>query len=78
MWPILISTGIAPPAIIKSAADDDLMIEHAGVGFTDIGCGTPGTDRYEPYNVGPSEDLSIASALSSRLRISRRSGQRVS
>eukprot|EP00210_Caulerpa_lentillifera_P006782 g6481.t1 len=43
MWRILISTGIAPPEV-QSAADDDLMLTRAGVGFTDLGTGTPGTD----------------------------------
>jgi hypothetical protein len=37
------STGIAPQGI-RGAQDDGLMPERAGVGFTDIGTGHPGTD----------------------------------
>lgn len=44
MWPILKKTGIAP-AVVQSAYDDDLMLPLAGIGFTDVGCGVPGTDR---------------------------------
>lgn len=44
MWKILKSTGIAPE-IVQSANDDNLMLPLAGVGFTDVGCGFPGTDR---------------------------------
>ena len=44
MWKILRKTGIAPD-VVKSAEDDDLMLTHAGVGFTDVGWGIPGTDR---------------------------------
>ena len=43
MWPLLMATGIAPPAI-RGAHDDDKMPALAGVGFTDIGTGHPGTD----------------------------------
>jgi hypothetical protein len=38
------STGIAPPEV-KGPQDDGLMPGLAGVGFTDIGTGHPGTDR---------------------------------
>ncbi|GAB4814442.1 hypothetical protein N2152v2_001488 [Parachlorella kessleri] len=59
MWRILKETGIAPPAVRsvrvvnswkqregegKGAEDDRLMPQLAGVGFTDVGTGTPGTD----------------------------------
>ncbi|KAL4858944.1 hypothetical protein ACK3TF_001313 [Chlorella vulgaris] len=44
LWPILRETGIAPPDEIAGAQDDDKMPEVAGVGFTDVGSGYPGTD----------------------------------
>lgn len=44
MWKILRSSGIAP-ASISGAWDDDRMPTEAGVGFTDVGTGFPGTDR---------------------------------
>ena len=44
MWRILRETGIAPATAISGAADDGRMPEAAGVGFTDVGSGTPGTD----------------------------------
>lgn len=44
MWKILCSSGIAP-ASVTSAYDDDKMLVEAGVGFTDVGTGFPGTDR---------------------------------
>ncbi|PSC69966.1 uracil-dna glycosylase superfamily [Micractinium conductrix] len=44
MWRILRETGIAPPDRIRGAHDDRLMPAVAGVGFTDVGSGTPGTD----------------------------------
>ena len=43
-WRILRDTGIAPPAAISGAADDGKMPAVAGVGFTDVGSGAPGTD----------------------------------
>lgn len=43
MWPILIKTGIAPPGTSGPQADDG-MPSAVGVGFCDVGCGTPGTD----------------------------------
>eukprot|EP00775_Hariotina_reticulata_P010204 gene10204-10365_t len=42
-WPIMISTGIAPPGTTVPEADDTMPTE-AGVGFTDVGTGHPGTD----------------------------------
>lgn len=45
MWPILSSTGIAPPTV-RGPEDDDRMLEEAGVGFTDVGTGHPGTNRW--------------------------------
>lgn len=42
--PPLPSTGIAPPGI-RGPVDDGLMPGTAGVGFTDVGTGHPGTDR---------------------------------
>lgn len=44
MWRILRDTGIAPAAGITGAVHDDSMPDVAGVGFTDVGSGTPGTD----------------------------------
>lgn len=44
LWPILITTGIAPPEV-RGPEDDDIMPAAAGVGFTDVGSGVPGTDR---------------------------------
>ncbi len=44
MWRLLISTGIAPPGT-RGAEDDDRLPAAAGVGFLDVGCGHPGTDR---------------------------------
>ncbi|KAG1651377.1 hypothetical protein FOA52_006965, partial [Chlamydomonas sp. UWO 241] len=43
MWPILIKTGLAPPGS-TGAHDDDRCAAEAGVGFTDLGTGHPGTD----------------------------------
>ncbi|GFH08180.1 UDG domain-containing protein [Haematococcus lacustris] len=43
MWRILIKTGIAPPGI-TGAEDDDKLPAAAGVGFSDVGAGHPGTD----------------------------------
>eukprot|EP00803_Ostreobium_quekettii_P001391 evm.model.scf_794.2 EVM.evm.TU.scf_794.2 scf_794:37497-41914(+) len=43
MWPILCSTGIAPPTV-TGPEDDDRMAAEAGVGFTDVGTGHPGTN----------------------------------
>ena len=45
MWPILKAVKIAPGGV-HSAEDDDQMLPLAGVGFTDVGCGVPGTDRH--------------------------------
>jgi TDG/mug DNA glycosylase family protein len=52
MWRILRETGIAPAAAIRGAADDGRMPEAAGVGFTDVGSGTPGTDsaQFTPHH----------------------------
>ncbi|PRW44558.1 uracil-dna glycosylase superfamily [Chlorella sorokiniana] len=44
MWRILRDTGIAPAASIRGAEGDGRMPEVAGVGFTDVGSGSPGTD----------------------------------
>ena len=44
LWPILIKTGIAPPGA-KGPESDDCMPHEVGVGFSDVGSGTPGTDR---------------------------------
>lgn len=44
MWRILRETEIAPLSRIAGASDDYLMPEVAGVGFTDVGSGIPGTD----------------------------------
>jgi TDG/mug DNA glycosylase family protein len=43
MWRILRETAIAPEAV-RGADDDRLMPALAGVGFTDVGSGVPGTD----------------------------------
>ncbi|KAF8069663.1 Tdg [Scenedesmus sp. PABB004] len=42
MWRILSAVGIAPPA--SGPAADDALPAGAGVGFTDVGAGQPGTD----------------------------------
>ncbi|GMH40337.1 hypothetical protein BSKO_08241 [Bryopsis sp. KO-2023] len=42
MWKILKATGIAPESV-AGAIDDDKMQSDAGVGFTDVGTGHPGT-----------------------------------
>lgn len=44
MWRILAKAGIAP-AGTKGAVADDAMPAGMGVGFLDVGCGFPGTDR---------------------------------
>ncbi|PNH04627.1 hypothetical protein TSOC_009204 [Tetrabaena socialis] len=44
MWRILIRTGIAPPGT-RGPQDDGTLPAAAGVGFLDVGCGHPGTDR---------------------------------
>ena len=44
MWRILRDTGVAPPSLIRSAEDDHLMPQIAGIGFTFVGSGVPGTD----------------------------------
>jgi TDG/mug DNA glycosylase family protein len=46
MWRLLKDQGIAPPSLIRGAEDDGKMPAACGVGFTDIGTGTPGTDSY--------------------------------
>ncbi|KDD76782.1 hypothetical protein H632_c106p1 [Helicosporidium sp. ATCC 50920] len=43
MWRILLETELAPPSKIRGAEDDALMPEAAGIGFTDLGTGVPGT-----------------------------------
>ena len=43
MWRILRESGIAPTSI-RGAEDDHWMPKIAGVGFTDVGSGFPGTD----------------------------------
>lgn len=45
MWKILRETGIASVDVC-GPQDDDRMPSEAGVGFTDVGTGFPGTDRY--------------------------------
>lgn len=42
MWRILIATQIAPPHV-TGPQHDDCMASEAGVGFTDVGSGIPGT-----------------------------------
>ncbi|KAL4428494.1 hypothetical protein ABPG75_002583 [Micractinium tetrahymenae] len=44
MWRILRDTGLAPATQIRGAEDDGKMPAVAGVGFTDVGSGAPGTD----------------------------------
>ncbi len=44
LWRILKDTGLAPPELISGATDDHLMPTVAGIGFTDVGSGHPGTD----------------------------------
>ena len=43
MWRILRDVGIAPKDHIRGAVDDDKMPLVAGIGFTDVGSGHPGT-----------------------------------
>lgn len=43
MWRILRDTKLAPPSV-RGCDDDRLVPTHAGVGFTDVGTGVPGTD----------------------------------
>ena len=58
MWRILRKTGIAPD-IVKSAEDDDLMQPHAGVGFTDVGWGIPGTDRSVQHSMADGSSTAL-------------------
>jgi len=44
MWRILRDTGLAPVSIISGCNDDFKMPGSMGIGFTDVGSGTPGTD----------------------------------
>lgn len=43
MWRILKDTGLAPPPI-QGPQHDSLLPDLAGIGFTDVGHGVPGTD----------------------------------
>jgi len=45
LWRILKETGIIThPSLTGTPADDDLLPELEGIGFTDLGSGVPGTD----------------------------------
>lgn len=44
MWRILRDTNLAPVDIISGCNDDFKMPGSIGIGFTDVGSGTPGTD----------------------------------
>lgn len=44
MWRILRDTNLAPSHLIRGAIDDVKMPALMGIGFTDVGSGTPGTD----------------------------------
>lgn len=59
MWPILISTGIAPPGTTGPEADDS-MPETVGVGFIDVGSGQPGTDRFVAVTACRPADFALA------------------
>jgi hypothetical protein len=44
MWRILKDTNLAPSTIISGCNEDFKMPGSIGIGFTDVGSGTPGTD----------------------------------